>query len=138
MIDNRGVEIEMRGFACCSKLGTNVFVCEQCGWAHLCGEGCTERFMDLSSELPVCPISGRCFTRMMTWAEVCTAADLHHADHMCLLCPLHKHSLAVKHFSWEGWQKPGKECALLTALVIAMPGGEGNGCPRHQRRGRRL
>ena len=57
-------------FAWCSKLGNNVFVCEQCGWAHLCGDACTERFMDLSSELPVCPISGRCFTRMMTWAEV--------------------------------------------------------------------
>ncbi|KAK9916678.1 hypothetical protein WJX75_005692 [Coccomyxa subellipsoidea] len=59
-----------------SKLGTNVFVCEQCGWAHLCGEGCTERFMDLSSELPVCPISGRCFTRMMTWAEEAREMDV--------------------------------------------------------------
>lgn len=56
----------------CSKLGNHLFMCEQCGWAHLCGDACTERFMDLSSELPVCPISGRCFTRMMTWEEVCT------------------------------------------------------------------
>ncbi|EIE26420.1 hypothetical protein COCSUDRAFT_39523 [Coccomyxa subellipsoidea C-169] len=59
-----------------SKLGNNVFVCEQCGWAHLCGDACTERFMDLSSELPVCPISGRCFTRMMTWAEEAREMDV--------------------------------------------------------------
>ncbi|BDA41000.1 F-box protein SKIP31 [Coccomyxa sp. Obi] len=52
------------------ELGKWVFVCEQCGWAHLCGDACTERVMDSSSDfMPVCPISGRAFPRMMTWVE---------------------------------------------------------------------
>lgn len=55
----------------CRELGKWVFVCEQCGWAHLCGDACTERVMDASSDfMPVCPISGRAFPRMMTWVEV--------------------------------------------------------------------
>ena len=42
-----------------------MFLCESCGWAHLCGEGCTERLIDEPSELLVCPVSGRCYERML-------------------------------------------------------------------------
>ena len=46
------------------------FVCGACGWAHECGEGCRERQIDARSDLLVCPISGRCFTRLLTNREV--------------------------------------------------------------------
>lgn len=44
-----------------AALHGGLFMCEHCGWAHLCGEACTERFLDSQAELLVCPVSGRCF-----------------------------------------------------------------------------
>ena len=48
-----------------------LYMCESCGWAHLCGDGCPERLVDEVSESLVCPISGRCFDRMIQDWEVC-------------------------------------------------------------------
>lgn len=50
-------------------LGGGVFVCERSGWAHVCDEGCRERVVDHSSDLLVCPVSGRCFDRMLSAHE---------------------------------------------------------------------
>lgn len=52
------------------QLSQSTFVCGGCGWAHVCGQGCTERQIDSRSDLLVCPISGRCFDRLLTNREV--------------------------------------------------------------------
>lgn len=44
-----------------TALPGGLFMCEKCGWAHLCGETCSERFFDAQGEVLVCPVSGRCF-----------------------------------------------------------------------------
>lgn len=53
-----------------SRLGTRTFLCDHCGWAHVCDPTCSERLVPRGSDLPVCPISGRCFERMMSEEEV--------------------------------------------------------------------
>ena len=53
-----------------TELPGKLYMCESCGWAHLCGEGCSEKLVDEVSESLVCPISGRCFDRMINEAEV--------------------------------------------------------------------
>ena len=45
--------------------------------AHVCGDACTERVLDRSCDLPVCPISGRCFSRMVFPWEVCGSPSFH-------------------------------------------------------------
>ncbi|KAK9841807.1 hypothetical protein WJX81_004277 [Elliptochloris bilobata] len=50
--------------------GSQVYLCERCGWAHICGDACTEDATSGASELRVCPISGRCFEKMVVdWGE---------------------------------------------------------------------
>ena len=57
-----------------SHVSASVYACERCGWAHLCGDACTERFVDVATALPVCPITALCFGRMVTpWEEACEA-----------------------------------------------------------------
>lgn len=62
----------------CSKRGPFVellgglYMCEGCGWAHQCGDSCPEKLVDEVSQSLVCPISGRCFDRMMLDWEVGT------------------------------------------------------------------
>ncbi|KAK9803959.1 hypothetical protein WJX72_008184 [[Myrmecia] bisecta] len=52
------------------QLGPSAFVCERTGWAHVCDDACRERIVDEATDMLVCPISGRCFERMMTeWEE---------------------------------------------------------------------
>ena len=47
-----------------------VYLCERCGWAHVCGDACTEDATSGASELRVCPISGRCFDKLVVdWGE---------------------------------------------------------------------
>lgn len=47
-----------------------VYLCERCGWAHVCGDACTEDATGGASELRVCPISGRCFDKLVVdWGE---------------------------------------------------------------------
>jgi len=53
-----------------AALENGLFLCEGCGWAHVCGDGCTERQVDVESETLVCPVSGRCFSRMLADWEV--------------------------------------------------------------------
>lgn len=43
----------------------------------MCGEGCSERLVDEVSESLVCPISGRCYDRLINDAEV---IDIQPAD----------------------------------------------------------
>lgn len=53
-----------------SELWPFVLACTTCGNLHLCREElCRERQLDGSSKLLVCPISGRCFNRMLTERE---------------------------------------------------------------------
>jgi hypothetical protein len=53
-----------------SELRAFVLACTICGNLHLCREElCRERQLDCSSKLLVCPISGRCFNRMLTERE---------------------------------------------------------------------
>ena len=47
-----------------------VFLCEACGWAHVCDDGCRERIVDGASGDLVCPISGFCCGRLLTEEEV--------------------------------------------------------------------
>ncbi|CAL5227112.1 g10021 [Coccomyxa viridis] len=64
---------------CFMQLSNTVYVCERCGLAHFCGEACTERVLDRSCDLPVCPISGCCFSRMVfPWEE---GGDMDPRDH---------------------------------------------------------
>ena len=83
--------LKIRGLGLpCRQLSANIFVCERCGAANFCGDACTERLLDRSSELPVCPISGRCFSRMIFPWEVTPLAHLY-SDTLCT--PLLRHPL---------------------------------------------
>ncbi len=56
----------------CSLLAAarQVYLCERCGWAHVCGDACVEDATGGASELRVCPISGRCFEKLVVeWGE---------------------------------------------------------------------
>ncbi|KAK6129884.1 hypothetical protein DH2020_036355 [Rehmannia glutinosa] len=48
----------------------DVFVCEKTGNVHVCDDTCKEVIMDPSNELLVCTISGRCFDRLLSPAEM--------------------------------------------------------------------
>lgn len=61
----RGSKHTCSGRTLFSRLGTNTFLCERCGWQHVCDNNCTERVVQRNYELPVCPISGRCFEQML-------------------------------------------------------------------------
>ncbi|KAK9825568.1 hypothetical protein WJX74_006727 [Apatococcus lobatus] len=50
-------------------VGGDCVACTVCGWVHVCDENCKERLIDRQSHLPVCPLSGRCFDRLMTEEE---------------------------------------------------------------------
>ena len=47
-----------------------MFLCERCGWAHLCDDTCKERMVDAATDMLVCPISGFCSGRVLTEDEV--------------------------------------------------------------------
>ncbi|GAB4815072.1 hypothetical protein N2152v2_002118 [Parachlorella kessleri] len=57
---------ECRGF---THLGGDVWICANTGYVHRCGENCREREVDSATNNLVCPISGRCFDRMMSEDE---------------------------------------------------------------------
>ncbi|XP_042501524.1 F-box protein SKIP31 [Macadamia integrifolia] len=48
----------------------DVFVCEKTGRVHVCDDTCREVILDATSELLVCTISGHCFDRMISLAEM--------------------------------------------------------------------
>ncbi|KAL7159755.1 hypothetical protein ABFS83_01G049100 [Erythranthe nasuta] len=48
----------------------DVFVCEKTGNVHVCDDACKEIIMDPTDELLVCTISGRCFDRLLSAAEM--------------------------------------------------------------------
>ncbi|KAL2544373.1 F-box protein SKIP31 [Forsythia ovata] len=48
----------------------DVFVCEKTGHVHVCDDSCREVIMDPTNELLVCTISGRCFDRLLSPAEM--------------------------------------------------------------------
>ncbi|KXZ44382.1 hypothetical protein GPECTOR_68g353 [Gonium pectorale] len=46
-----------------------VYACDQNGWVHVCGDGCTEGVVDARSELLVCPVSGQTSDRLVHECE---------------------------------------------------------------------
>ncbi|KAL5539620.1 hypothetical protein UlMin_042306 [Ulmus minor] len=48
----------------------DVFVCEKTGHVHVCDDTCREAVMDPANELWVCTISGHCFDRLLSTAEM--------------------------------------------------------------------
>ncbi|KAG2680045.1 hypothetical protein I3760_11G079800 [Carya illinoinensis] len=48
----------------------DVFVCEKTGHVHVCDDTCREVVMDPTNELLVCTISGHCFDRLISTAEM--------------------------------------------------------------------
>lgn len=48
----------------------DVFVCEKTGQVHVCDDNCREVVMDPTNELWVCTISGHCFDRLLSPAEM--------------------------------------------------------------------
>ncbi|KAL3500166.1 hypothetical protein ACH5RR_039259 [Cinchona calisaya] len=48
----------------------DVFVCEKTGNIHVCDDACKEIVADPANELLVCTISGRCFDRLLSPAEM--------------------------------------------------------------------
>jgi len=48
----------------------DVFVCEKTGHVHVCDDTCREAVMDPTNELLVCTISGHCFDRLLSPAEM--------------------------------------------------------------------
>ncbi|KAI3468515.1 hypothetical protein Pfo_025178 [Paulownia fortunei] len=48
----------------------DVFVCEKTGNVHVCDDTCKDVIMDPTNELLVCTISGRCFDRLISPAEM--------------------------------------------------------------------
>ncbi|CAL5341794.1 unnamed protein product [Camellia sinensis] len=52
-----------------SQIG-DVFVCEKTGQVHVCDDTCREAVLDPTNELLVCTISGHCFDRFLSPAEM--------------------------------------------------------------------
>ncbi|XP_019423725.1 PREDICTED: F-box protein SKIP31 isoform X4 [Lupinus angustifolius] len=48
----------------------DVFICEKTGQVHVCDDTCREVIMDPTNELLVCTISGHCFDRLLSAAEM--------------------------------------------------------------------
>ncbi|THG13356.1 hypothetical protein TEA_027506 [Camellia sinensis var. sinensis] len=48
----------------------DVFVCEKTGQVHVCDDTCREAVLDPTNELLVCTISGHCFDRLLSPAEM--------------------------------------------------------------------
>ncbi|XP_057963784.1 F-box protein SKIP31 isoform X2 [Malania oleifera] len=48
----------------------DVFVCEKTGQVHVCDDTCREVILDPTNELLVCTISGHCFDRLLSPAEM--------------------------------------------------------------------
>lgn len=48
----------------------DVFVCENTGHVHVCDDTCKEVILDPTNELLVCTISGHCFDRLLSPAEI--------------------------------------------------------------------
>ncbi|CAK9180085.1 unnamed protein product, partial [Ilex paraguariensis] len=48
----------------------DVFVCEKTGHVHVCDDTCREVVLDPTNELLVCTISGHCFDRLLSPAEM--------------------------------------------------------------------
>ncbi|XP_027361553.1 F-box protein SKIP31 [Abrus precatorius] len=48
----------------------DVFICEKTGQVHVCDDTCREVVMDPTNELLVCTISGHCFDRLLSPAEM--------------------------------------------------------------------
>ncbi|KAI4314613.1 hypothetical protein L6164_027501 [Bauhinia variegata] len=48
----------------------DVFICEKTGQVHVCDDTCREVIMDPNTELLVCTISGHCFDRLLSPAEM--------------------------------------------------------------------
>uniref|UniRef100_A0A5B7AWA3 Putative F-box protein SKIP31-like isoform X1 n=1 Tax=Davidia involucrata TaxID=16924 RepID=A0A5B7AWA3_DAVIN len=48
----------------------DVFVCEKTGNVHVCDDTCREVVLDPTNELLVCTISGHCFDRLLSPAEM--------------------------------------------------------------------
>ncbi|KAA8521076.1 hypothetical protein F0562_011771 [Nyssa sinensis] len=48
----------------------DVFVCEKTGHVHVCDDTCREVVLDPANELLVCTISGHCFDRLLSPAEM--------------------------------------------------------------------
>ncbi|KAL6979993.1 hypothetical protein U1Q18_021644 [Sarracenia purpurea var. burkii] len=48
----------------------DVFVCEKTGQVHVCDDTCREAVLDPANELLVCTISGHCFDRLLSPAEM--------------------------------------------------------------------
>ncbi|XP_019423723.1 PREDICTED: F-box protein SKIP31 isoform X2 [Lupinus angustifolius] len=53
----------------------DVFICEKTGQVHVCDDTCREVIMDPTNELLVCTISGHCFDRLLSAAEMEPDAD---------------------------------------------------------------
>ncbi|KAK3265792.1 hypothetical protein CYMTET_25554 [Cymbomonas tetramitiformis] len=57
------------------RIGSNVYVCEKSGRAHVCDQSCKKRVVDSDDNL-VCCISGRCSQRwLMPHEEQCNRED---------------------------------------------------------------
>ncbi|GFP79381.1 F-box protein skip31 [Phtheirospermum japonicum] len=61
---------ECSGESCTYYQIGDVFVCEKTGNVHVCDDTCKEVVMDPTNELLVCTISGRCFDRLLSPAEM--------------------------------------------------------------------
>ena len=53
-----------------SRIGRNNFLCNRCGWMHVCDANCSERILQRGADLPACPISGMAFDIVMNEWEV--------------------------------------------------------------------
>ena len=55
-----------------SQIGQRNFLCNRCGWMHVCDVNCSERVLQRGADLPACPISG-CTFDVVEAEEVSTA-----------------------------------------------------------------
>lgn len=51
------------------QLDGKVWICQGCGQVHPCGDRCNERKLDRGSNMLICPITGRCWHRLMSEFE---------------------------------------------------------------------
>ncbi|CAL5409286.1 unnamed protein product [Camellia sinensis] len=70
MTDKVVLDHDCSGETCTYYQIGDVFVCEKTGQVHVCDDTCREAVLDPTNELLVCTISGHCFDRLLSPAEM--------------------------------------------------------------------
>ncbi|XP_043696912.1 F-box protein SKIP31 [Telopea speciosissima] len=112
---SRGLTDELvAGHSCSGETCTyyqigDVFVCEKTGRVHVCDDTCREVILDPTSQLLVCTISGHCFDRMLSPAEMEPDAESRNSNRVVLLMKQNR--------SWDLADLHALICWVITVMM---------------------